>query len=550
MKHVQLLYLLLLSASLGAQTNYYVGNNGTDSPTSGLTSNDAFASFEYALDFLEAGDTLNVRGGLYTNENYQNGDYWKKEKTLTIIDVQGTASAWITIRPEPGENVRLKGDGLYIAHIRNCAYLNFEGFKIRGETPNIPLSLAQQYQFAYRLEEGGDILYRFPPNTPAEDIEGVDDLPLLPNAIRPSYFDTKGLVIQNSHHVRVRNNHIRMMPGTGMRANGCSYVWVTDNEIENCSRRSYSGTHGLVFEKTKKHNASTGTKMWIQRNHVHHNYNQLFSWNPNKKFVTPVIDEGKGISMQRNDAGYGFTKGRIRIENNLCHDNGFSGIHSNYGRAIDIINNTCVDNDRTLHGSNHGISLQRTTDAKILNNVVVSAYGNALAMSSSSDATIRRNHVQGAISATVTTVAINTTTGDPLFVGTGDHPYQLSAGSPARNVATGQAPDQDFLNNDRGNDPDLGCYEYVASGKPALSLNPAPQTLRTELVAYPNPTSATTRITGLTPTNEPLQLLDAYGRALEQFSVTSDEMTIDLSAYSSGMYLLRRGRTLTRIVKQ
>ena len=546
-KLLPFLLLGLLSLPTTAQTNYYVQAAGNDAPGAGSFAN-PFATLDYAADQLAPGDTLNVRAGTYANLDYQDGDYWKDEKTWSINNLHGTAAAWITLRPYAPEadEVVLRGDGQYIVQIRNSSYVHLTGFRIEGETENISLALAEEYQFAYRLTENGPIEYRFPPGTPPSEIEGVDNLPLLPDAIRPSYFNTRGLIAQLSDHIRITNCHIRMMPGTGLRANTCSYVWVEGNEIENCSRRSYTGTHGLVFEQTQNFDNSTGTKMWIRRNHVHHNYNELFSWNPNKTFVTPVIDEGKGISMQRNDASYGWTKGRIRIENNLCHHNGFSGVHSNNGRGIDIVNNTCVDNTVTQNGGNHGISLQRTTDARIFNNLSVTDFGNALSMTNSSDVTVRRNHAEGGLNANLDAIDEQTTFGDPGFVGTGAHPYQLGPDSPARDAAElATAAPVDYFDQPRDGMPDVGCYEFG-------SVVSTAELERTEqLQVFPNPTAGRVQITWSHLRPEAVSVYDARGRLVQQRVVETSAATadVDLSELPAGMYFLRVGRSVVRVVR-
>ena len=90
------------------------------------------------------------------------------------------------------------------------------------------------------------------------------------------------------------------------------------------------------------------TKINILRNKVHHNYNEIYSWAPTKTIITPYIDEGKGISLQRNDIDdnntptdntddTGWLRGRFLVANNVCYFNGYSGLHSNDGTRIDFI---------------------------------------------------------------------------------------------------------------------------------------------------------------------------------------------------------------------
>jgi hypothetical protein len=328
----------------------------------------AFKTIDFAIDFCEAGDTLNLLAGTYFNENYLDGDIWKDDKTLSLVNIHGKLGADIVIRPNPGDEVLLKGDGLYIFHIRESSFIRVEGFEIEGEVEQIPLDSALAYQFIYK-DELGEIHYRVPPGTPPEVVENMT-FPILDYAKRPTFFDTKGFVIQNSHHITVSNCHIHHMPGTGLRTNGCDYIWFLGNEINDCSRRSPAGTHALVLDSSESMDEEEGYKFFLIGNEVHHNYNEIYSWSKNKSFITPVIDEGKGISLQRNTPDDGWTHGRMLVANNITYLNGLSGVHSNNGARIDFIHNTAYYNSFTGRGNNIGISLQRTIDARIINNIV------------------------------------------------------------------------------------------------------------------------------------------------------------------------------------
>ena len=113
----------------------------------------------------------------------------------------------------------------------------------------------------------------------------------------------------------------------------------------------------------------------IVRNKVHHNYNEIYSWAPTKDIITPRIDEGKGISLQRNQDFV--NGGRILVGSNIAYWNGFSGIHSNDGNNIDFIGNTSYMNSFTNtvtyasdpKGNNIGISMSNGENNRIINNI-------------------------------------------------------------------------------------------------------------------------------------------------------------------------------------
>lgn len=544
-------FLIVGVFSLKAQTSYYISNDlGVDSPGFGQSPEMPFQSLDYAIDVLSPGDTLNVMAGIYHNENYGDGDKWKKEKTMAIVNKHGTSSAYIVIRPFQHGEVTLRGDGLYILHIRSSSYIRVEGFEIEGEVNNIPLDSALAYQFAYRENGSDEILYRVEPGTPPEVVETLTFEPLT-NIERPSYFDTKGLVAQLSHHIIIKNNHIHHMPGTGLRFNGCSYMYAVANEINDCSRRSYSGTHALVVEATDDMNTDTGTKIWIQRNHVHHNYNEIYSWAPTKSIITPVIDEGKGISLQRNDAERGWVYGRIRIENNLTHHNGFSGLHINNCRGVDFVNNTSYHDSYTGSGNNHGISMQTSEDITIVNNIVVndtSAGGFGIAASSSSsNYTAQNNLVFGTIDPDIEAIEENTIFANPLFVDAENLDFRLQAGSPAIDIALAAfAPAIDYNGQARADGaPDLGAFEYALPSstknrEPLLGLQVFPNPFRDYLVV---------KVHGL---KETVRLFDALGRECIGIVYESgaESVTLYTRHLEPGVYVLVAGQKSCLLIRQ
>jgi hypothetical protein len=71
--------------------------------------------------------------------------------------------------------------------------------------------------------------------------------------------------------------------------------------------------------------------MKITGNKVFDNFNEVYSWSELKTFITPHIDEGKGLAIQKSskiDSDFNF--GHILIANNVAFGNGFSGIHTNF----------------------------------------------------------------------------------------------------------------------------------------------------------------------------------------------------------------------------
>lgn len=455
---------MFISCLAHAQLSYYLSNEIGDNSFEGMTPEEPFRTIDYALPLLMPGDTLQIMKGIYQNENFGNGDYWKSEKTADIINVHGDIDNYIVIKNFRDHNPVFMGDGFYIILIRNCSYLKIEGLEVEGEADRIPLELALEYQFAYREEGSDSILYRIPFGTPPEIVEQMTFEPLV-NIQRPPYFDSRGIVVVESHHIDLSHNYVHHTPGVGIRFRDCGYFNATFNEVHDCSRKSYSGTHGFVLENCQSIDQSAETKIVVANNYVHHNYNEMYSWAPTKTIVTPKIDEGKGISLQRNDPSYGWTTGRILIVNNLTHHNGFSGLHANTTRGVDFVNNTSYHDSYTGEGNNHGLSLQASNDIRIINNLIVNdtiVDGHGMAMSNSSfDIEVNNNLVYGTFDNQISEIALDMIIENPLFENADLFNFNLKKESPAIDQAISMlAPTQDYYGDLRDQNPDIGAIEY------------------------------------------------------------------------------------------
>ncbi len=548
------------------QSSWYVSQQEGSDSNDGSSPETPYKTVDHAVESLGPGDTLFFMG-LFTNPNYIEGysfggdindpHIWLDEHTVKINDLHGTPGNYITLKPFDNEAV-LRGDGSNLVRITNASYLRIEGFDMQGEVENIPLSTALALQFLYRDPVTNEVLYRVPPGTPPEEVANMT-FPVLGSVQRPSYTDTRGLYMSDVKHVVIRGNVIHHTPGNGLRVADCEYVDILDNEVHNCSRKSYSGTHGLVVTKAVSTDNLDNYKVNILRNKVHHNYNEIYSWSPQKSFITPRIDEGKGISLQRN-AESNWTHGRFLVANNLCYWNGFSGVHSNTGKRMDFINNTCYFNSYTNTvtyaggeqlGKNIGISAQSSEDIRIINNVVYidNGWGGyPISISGTDGFVISDNMVHGdngslAQDPDATAIQVNTHLADPLFASPDDLDFSLQAGSPAIGMADPAfAPDDDLFGNPRDEDPDLGAIEYLLSSATGIeaegpSIRVCPNPFRDEVWIH-----STERV-------EQLEVITLDGRVLPFRTHGLYRISIDLSRLEKGFYLLRVNDRVMKIVK-
>lgn len=84
---------------------------------------------------------------------------------------------------------------------------------------------------------------------------------------------------------------------------------IIQNTVYDCSRRSSTGAHGLSLytfnnNRDPQNRDFDGQRILITQNKVYKNFYELISWLSKKTFINPVIDEGKGITIQRSIKDY------------------------------------------------------------------------------------------------------------------------------------------------------------------------------------------------------------------------------------------------------
>ncbi|MBO0951546.1 right-handed parallel beta-helix repeat-containing protein [Fibrella forsythiae] len=511
MNKFTLLFFFLFTHFVCSGTNFYIkqgnstSNNGLTPATAvGLNSTGAIPNA--VLSTIQPGDFIYLIG-TFTNPSYTANSpagvpvddprFWHGENTVRISNLNGSAGRYITLKPYDSTTL-LKGDGGNILRIQNSSYLRIDGFTVQGEVDNLPLSVANALQFVYILGSASNLLDPTPAEihyrdqdcisncTPGLVVDGEVYSSLNPNQVyRPTYYDTRGMYLSDVNHIDIVNNHIHHMPGGGLRVSDCEDILIEGNEINDCSRRSSGGTHGLVVTKATSTRTGDDYRISLLRNLVHHNYNEQYSWAPDKTVITPHIDEGKGISLQRNQTvpGVNWDNGRILIANNICYYNGYSGIHSNDGNRIDIVNNSCYFNSYTgsitiggtnPNGGNIGISISGGTGHKIVNNIVV-IDNNMTRSPISTDITtpgamiVKNNIIYGTTGAVGTDLNIdaiqeNTQMVSPQFTNQNAFDFTLVGTSPAIDNAfvAPYVPTVDYYGNARTT-PDIGAVEFQSA---------------------------------------------------------------------------------------
>jgi len=277
-----------------------------------------------------------------------------------------------------------------------------------------------------------------------------------------------------------------------------------------------------------------------------------------------IITENEAAGIECDDS-------EITISDNFIDNNGMGGIYSIFGDNSNIINNIISNNGRGIYcnnstakivgnalinnlnamycSSNSEVTITNTTisfssDVGILcdgasltitNSII---WGNgALAINSNSTAVISYSLIEGGTQGDIQLLEGNIIDGDPLFVAPASGDFHLSDDSPCVNVGNNDVaylPDYDIDGNQRiqGEIIDMGCYETsIVSGVPQAITNGS-------FLVYPNPTNNLLNFEFANNNVQKVQIGDLTGKILIEKSDIQPNATIDISAFSRGIYII------------
>jgi hypothetical protein len=132
-------------AKISQAATYYVATTGSDSSSG--TSAAPFKTIQKAADIVNAGDTVIVRNGTYTDTNSDN--------YIVYMTRAGTSGAWITFKAENKWGAVLDGQNNttdYCVNIgANANYVRLEDFEIKGCTNSgVHSNAGADYVYIYR----------------------------------------------------------------------------------------------------------------------------------------------------------------------------------------------------------------------------------------------------------------------------------------------------------------------------------------------------------------------------------------------------------------
>lgn len=292
---------------------YWIDPANGDDTADGLGPTTAWGSLQYGLDRVQPGENLLLMSGSY-NEQAEPGI------AHYVMTSSGTPDAWIQVAAAPGHHPVLapfSGNALSI----RSAYVEVSGLTVVGR------------------DYGPDNAYGW------------------------------GLVIRNTHHVRVAGNEVSDMPVGGIAAIESSNVEIVGNDIHDNSFWGTEQGSGISIWHAADHGlgaAPDGYHDRIVGNRTYRNENKVFSrWEPEAQ----VISDGNGIIVDEPlDDDY---VGRTLVANNLSFDNGGRGILVTKTARVDVVFNTTYHNGRTeiLKSGPVELATSESTDVRILNNL-------------------------------------------------------------------------------------------------------------------------------------------------------------------------------------
>ena len=509
----RLLGVCLFSLSLTLQaTNYYVSTAGSNN-NDGLSSQSAFQTIQTAANLTVGGDTVYIMNGVYNSIS----------GPILNVTRSGTANAYITFKAYAGHTPKITASG----NTWNCvsingSYIVLEGIELEGANATITYEAAlASYNSA--AAGGTNWSYYAHYNTNGISIGGPRTESKLP------------------HHLVIRNCKVHDFPGGGISSIQADYTTIENNLVyNNAWYMMYAGS-GISILTPINSDRTRGYKNFI-RNNICHTNKTTVPWVSLKR-----LSDGNGIIIDVNQHGYNdqgstatdtvnaFT-GRTLVENNLCINNGGSGIHAFKADHVEIINNTAYHNGTVVGYAD--IYAGSSKDVNIINNIMYSRDGGKCNTNSGNTNVVYNynNYWNG----TVTVVGANDFVADPLFRNlsidrlTGD--FRLQTTSPALNSGsniTGQYSLKDIVGilRPQGTKPDRGAYEAIILGVESLPL-------QDKTSVFPNPVDDILSIRLPTQNdNMQVQIWDSTGRLMLKQMIKAQTNEVNVKHLSVGSYM-------------
>ncbi len=242
----------------------------------------------------------------------------------------------------------------------------------------------------------------------------------------------------------------------------CDYIIVDGNTVYNNAWYSPYGNSGISFGNSANYDNNTATYRNYVINNVCYNNREYV-----KARITCTVSDGNGIILDIPKTDY---NGKSLVANNLCFNNGGSGIHSFRMNHTDMVHNTLYLNSASPTLNNGDIYAREADDIKIYNNIIISRQGKrANNTLSSTNLVYDYNIYYGSTS--IELIGVHSLIQNPKFVNASTDPlvadFHLLPGSFAANNGDNTHSylyDKDGAGRPIASVVDIGAYESNITG--------------------------------------------------------------------------------------
>lgn len=310
--------IMMIAASAIFGAKYYVSGSGNDA-ANGLSPDTAFRNIQTAANLTEPGDTVFIMNGTYTEPD-------GAERVLEITR-SGTDGKPITYCALPGHKPVIQFSLWAGVEVMSASYIEIRGLQVIGSADDISLEYAQS------------------------EMSNLDNARTSGNGIFVRGDAKTNTIARN---VSIIDNFVSKAPGGGIGAMHVDYLTIKGNLVEECGFYAPYANSGISVYQALDVDDYTGYKLVIVNNVSRRNFNYIPFYFSNEEPEKRQFTDGNGIIVDdlkglQDFVGPSMSEpygGRTLIANNICHDNGGSGIHAFKCLNVDIVHNTAYLNGR------------------------------------------------------------------------------------------------------------------------------------------------------------------------------------------------------------
>ncbi|BCM88515.1 hypothetical protein IAD21_00348 [Abditibacteriota bacterium] len=365
--------LMLAMTLVVHAADLYVSEKGSDA-NPGTSVNQPLQTLQKAGALAKPGDTVWIMAGTYRNAARETGG---GSSSLLSINTSGTPGAPITWRNYGNDKPELIAQGCWSAIDIKASYIVIDGLTLTGNNDNVrqidaetnaeidaakTLALFEASQHKKVIDES------VAPIAKLSSKEVADAVPPRPQSVQAyapdPAFNGNGINVDCRkgplyHHFTIRNCTIRKFGTVGISMIATDYYTLENNDVYENAWYSRYGSSGISQLGGRNLDNAPGYHNIIRNNRM---------WN-NKCLVrvlnTDSFTDGNGIILD----SLGDYSGGILIQNNLCFNNGGSGIHIFKSKAqIDVVGNTLWKNQQMWQL--YEIGTHTAVNVRFYNNIV------------------------------------------------------------------------------------------------------------------------------------------------------------------------------------